>query len=245
MSEYGRIGWIVDAQLDFMDPMGRLYVRDLGDASDRGSVQIVEDLRRAAAWMYDHCDVVVFTGDWHAYGDAEIDTENPDPGRGTYPPHCMGRSQDPEERRGAEIIPEVRPSHPLVLEMGATAQEARRVAERAISERRPVFIRKNRFDVFEGNPATDAFLTGLADALVRPLEFYVAGVARDVCVTQAVDGMQARDLRVLALRDVTWGLGLEAEEDTLARWARKGEVITLADLPGVGGLADGSPVTDR
>jgi nicotinamidase-related amidase len=98
-------------------------------------------------------------------------------------------------------------------------------------EDRPVFIQKNRFNVFEGNEATDPFLEGLAEALRRPLELFVVGVARDVCVTGAVDGMQARGLRVRALKDATWGLGLEPEEVTLSRWAEKGEVLTADQLP--------------
>jgi nicotinamidase-related amidase len=74
-------------------------------------------------------------------------------------------------------------------------------------------------------------IQGLADAFGRPLEFYVIGVARDVCVTQAVDGMQDRGYLVTALKDATWGLGLEPEEETLARWAKKGQVLTVAELP--------------
>ena len=65
----------------------------------------------------------------------------------------------------------------------------------------------------------------------------MAGVARDVCVTQAIDGLQARGQRVTAIRDAMWGLGLEAEEDTLARWRRKGRVIEVADLPRDGSVA--------
>ena len=232
MKKYGKIGWVVDAQLDFMDPHGRLYVKDLGDQRDPGAIQIVGTLEKAVAWMQGHCEVVIFTGDWHAYADAEIDAENPDPQKGTYPPHCMGRSDDPVEREGAQIIPEIRPSDPLVLEIETSEDEARAVAARAVSEGRSVFIRKNRFDVFQGNGATEALIHGLADALQRPLEFYVVGVARDVCVTQAVDGMQARGLRVCALSDATWGLGLEPEETTLARWGEKGEIITVEELPG-------------
>ena len=55
-------------------------------------------------------------------------------------------------------------------------------------------------------------------------------MARDVCVTQAVDGLQDRGYRVTAVRDATWGLGLEPEEATLARWAVRGGVVTLAEL---------------
>ncbi len=68
------------------------------------------------------------------------------------------------------------------------------------------------------------------EAVGRALEFVVIGVARDVCVTQAVDGLQARGYAVTAVRDATWGLGLEAEAATLARWAGRGRVVTLAEL---------------
>ncbi|MXX56556.1 MAG: hypothetical protein F4Z44_12400, partial [Gemmatimonadetes bacterium] len=80
------VGWIVDVQSDFMDPSGRLYVRDLFDDSDPGAVRIVPALEEAAAWMRAHCDVMVYTGDWHGVEDDEIDPVAPDPSRGTYPP---------------------------------------------------------------------------------------------------------------------------------------------------------------
>jgi nicotinamidase/pyrazinamidase len=225
-----RIGWVVDAQVDFMDPDGRLYVKDLGSDEDVGSVRIVGTLRGAVDWMREHCGVTVFTGDWHGMEDEEIDPARPDPAMGTYPPHCMGRSDDPEERAGAEIIPEIRPSDPLVLTLEATPADAADLAWRAVVEHRPVFIRKKRFDVFEGNGATEAFLEALTRELGGSVEIVVVGVARDVCVTQAVDGMQARGYRVTALSDATWGLGLEPEAATLARWAKKGRVATLEEL---------------
>ena len=225
-----RVGWVVDAQVDFMDPGGRLYVKDLGSEEDLGSVQIVATLRRAVEWMQANCAVTVFTGDWHGMDDDEIDEVAPDPLSGTYPPHCMGRSDSPGERRGAEIIAEVRPLDPIVLGIHATDKQARFAAARAVTERRPVFIRKNRFDVFAGNESTEAFLEGLTASLDTLLTFVVVGVARDVCVTQAVDGLQARDYPVTVLSDATWGLGLEPEVTTLARWAEKGRVTTLDGL---------------
>ncbi len=227
-----RVGWIVDVQADFMDPAGRLYVRDLFDDSDPGAVRIVPALERVTAWMSEHCDVVVYTGDWHGLEDAEIDPVAPDPGRDTYPPHCMGRSPDQDERAGAEVIAEIRPVDPVVLAHDAGEEEARSAARRAVAERRPVFVRKTRFNVFEGNPGADAFVRSLGDALGRRPEFVVIGVARDVCVTQAVDGLLERGREVTAVRDATWGLGLEPEEVTLARWAEGGRVVTVAELVG-------------
>ena len=246
------VGWIVDVQEDFMNPEGRLYVRDLFDGSDPGAAEVIPALEAATAWMRAHCDVIVYTGDWHGLEDDEIDPVAPDPAAGTYPPHCMGRSPDAVERAGAEVIAQIRPRDPVVLAHDATDEDAARVARRAVAERRPVFVRKTRFDVFEGNAACEAFVRSLGEVLAtgagvgvaasagdegpapeavgRALEFVVIGVARDVCVTQAVDGLQARGYAVTAVRDATWGLGLEAEEDTLARWAGRGRVVTLAEL---------------
>jgi hypothetical protein len=65
--------------------------------------------------MHEKCDLLVYTGDWHGLDDEEIDLVSPDPLTGTYPPYCMGRSADPAERDVAAIIPEIRPSHPVVL----------------------------------------------------------------------------------------------------------------------------------
>lgn len=225
-----RVGWVVDAQVDFMDPAGRLYVKDLQDDTDPGAILIAPRLEAAVGWMRRNCAVVVYTGDWHGHEDDEIDVEAPDPLKGTYPPHCMGRSADPEERAGAAVIASIAPRDPLVLGLETSNEEAQRLAREAVRDRRDVFIHKTRFDVFAGNAATEAFVEGLVQVLGSQPEFVVAGVARDVCVTQAVDGLQARRHRVTALRDATWGLGLEAEADTLARWSRTGRVVTLDDL---------------
>ncbi|HEX8320197.1 cysteine hydrolase family protein [Longimicrobium sp.] len=224
------VGWVVDAQNDFMLPPergGRLYVHDLFDGGkDPGATQILPALVRAVDWMHAHCAVVVYTGDWHAYGDEEIDPVAPDAAKGTYPPHCMGLSEDPEERRGAEVIDEIRPANPVVLARDASEWEASEVARTALRERRPIFIHKSRFSVFEGNPATDALLDTLRDQL-GALEFVVAGVARDVCVKGAVEGFldPARLQPVTLVTDATWGLGLESEAESLARWMGDGAAL--------------------
>lgn len=231
----GRIGWVVDVQNDFMLPPaegGRLYVSDLSDPGDPGACLALEAIERAVSWMHDHCDVIVFTADWHDRDDLEIDEVNPDPAAGTYPPHCMGRSSDPDEARGAEIVDTIRPDDPLIVDLD-TDETAVPIARIAIAENRPVLIRKNQFDVFTGNTAADAFVSALAGELGGDPEFIVVGVSRDVCVTRAVDGLQHRGYRTTALKDAMWGLGLEPESSTIARWESKGgRVLTLEELSG-------------
>ncbi|MCY3808524.1 MAG: isochorismatase family protein [Gemmatimonadetes bacterium] len=224
------VGWVVDAQVDFLRPDGRLYVRDLFDDSDAGAAQIVPALEDVVGWMRDRCAVVVYTGDWHGHEDPEIDSVAPDPEAGTYPPHCMGRSSDADERAGAEIIGEIRPAGPLILPHDGGLADAEQTARRAVDGRLPVFVQKTRFDVFEGNAACEAFVGALVAALGGSTTFVVAGVARDVCVTQAVDGLIERGYDVAAVRDATWGLGLEPEEVTLERWAGVGRVVTVSEL---------------
>ena len=226
MSPRRVVGWVVDVQNDFMRPDGRLYVRDLGNVRDPGAREVEGTIAEALEWMRAHADLVVFTGDWHSYDDEEIDPDSPDPAMGTYPPHCMGRSDDPEERRGAEVIEVIRPRDPWILDVDASPDDGERAAYAALESGREVFIQKTRFDVFAGNRATEAFVKTVSDLLGGP-EFVVVGVARDVCVTQAVDGLLARRQVVTALRDATWGLGLEDEHTTLARWGEGGEVMTL------------------
>lgn len=219
----------MDVQNDFMRPDRRLYVHDLFDASDVGASLATPAIVQTVAWMREHCDVVVFTGDWHAYGDREIDTVSPDATKGTYPPHCMGLSDDPGERLGAAIIPEIDPGNSaLVLPRDASAGLAREIAESAVAKRRPVFIQKREFSVFEGNAGADTFVTALRAALGGSPEFVVCGVATDVCVKQAVDGLLDRSAPVQVVRDATWSLGLLPAAETFDAWEKRGARLTDA-----------------
>jgi len=228
------MGWIIDAQEDLMRPDGRFYIRDLNDDSDPGAAEVIPALKTALEWMRENCALMVFTGGWHGLEDPLIDALNPDPARGTYPPHSMGRSPNASERAGAEVVSEIRPHDPLILPHDAVVADAEAIAERAIRESRPVFVRKAGFDVFEGNPGTGAFLRAVSrriggDGGPAP-RLLVAGVPRDLSVSHAVSGMNERGYDVTVLKDTTWGLGLEAEADTLARWAGEGSVTTLGEL---------------
>ena len=207
-----------------------MYVADLTDPSDVGAVTVQSVIERAVEWMRANCVTIVFSADWHGADDAEIDAVSPDPSRGTYPPHCMGRSEDSDERDGAAIIASIRPADPLILDRNVDETRAGALARSAVQQGRPVIIRKNEFAVFTGNPCTEWFVRGLVEALGLAPEFVVVGVSRDVCMTAAVDGLQARGYSTIALRDATWGLGLEPESETLDRWHRGGKVVTLGDL---------------
>jgi nicotinamidase-related amidase len=229
-----RVGYLVDVQNDFMRtalPGGRLYVRHLHDPDDAGAEQIIPVLARLARWMYERCDAVILSGDWHGPADAEIDAMSPD-FRTTYPPHCMGRSVDAAECAGAELIPEVTPPRgSIILPWNATPEIAARVAAEAIDKALPVFVQKTQFSVWTGNPVMDVFTSELTERLRARPEIILAGVASDVCDDQAIRGFLARGYAVSVVRDAIHSLGSQPDEEILAGWEALGaRTTTLAEL---------------
>lgn len=211
--------WDVDTQLDFMTPPeqgGKLYVRDLADDSDPGATLVTPALKALSDYAREHGILRVATGDWHSLDHREIDAEAPD-FRETYPPHCMAGEP------GSEKIPETELREPIVVPLRAEPEIARAAVARARSEGRDIFLQKEEFSCFLGNPATDDLLKALAaDALV------VYGVALDVCVRYAVEGMLDRGETVWLVEDATWGLGLEDRDRLLRGWESRGLQRTTA-----------------
>ena len=207
------IFWDVDTQFDFMMPPergGKLYVKDINDEADEGAIQVAPALRRLSDYAREHGILRVATGDWHTLEHPEIDAEAPD-FQTTYPPHCMADEQ------GAEKIPETALRDPVTVPLEASETDARAAVRAAREQGRDIFVQKREFSCFTGNPATETLLRELnADAYV------VYGVATDVCVRHAVEGMLERGETVYVVDDATWGLGLEGKETLLSRWEEQG-----------------------
>lgn len=227
-----RIGLLVDVQTDFVRPDGRLYVRDPQDPEDPGATEIIPTLTALARWMNRNCDLVLYTADWHTEGDREIEAEAPD-FQTTFPPHCMGGSNDPGLRPGADIIAEVAPTNPVVVNRDASPEEGEARAREAVETGRPAVLRKSEFSLWEGCRAAPAFFEAVREALGgsgdAPLEVVTGGVARDVCVRFAVEGLP-EGFEPTVVADATWGLGLEPAMTLYKRWGRQGRVIQSEDL---------------
>ena len=65
----------MDVQRDFMEPEGRLYVKDLVIPPDPGANLAPPTIVEAVEWMREHARVMVYTGDWHGLEDPEIDAK--------------------------------------------------------------------------------------------------------------------------------------------------------------------------
>jgi nicotinamidase/pyrazinamidase len=216
--------WDVDTQFDFMTPPeegGLLYVKDPADPADPGARAIVPALRRLSDYAREHEILRVATGDWHTLDHREIDEASPDY-RDTFPPHCMAGE------RGSEKIPETALRDPIVIPLRAGEEQARDAVRRARAEGRDLFLHKEEFSCFAGNPATDALLDEL-----DPGRIVVYGVALDVCVRHAVEGMLDRGEHVVVVQDATWGLGLEQRDALLGRWEERGaRLASVEDVTG-------------
>lgn len=178
--------WNVDTQYDFVREDGKLPVP--------GAEQIENNLQTLTDYAAENDVRVVSTADWHNEDTQEI-ADDPDY-ETTFPEHCM------QETAGAEYVPATKPDDPYVVDW-----QDDEVDLDAIQENRELVLYKDKFDVFKGSPHTDAVLDEL-----DPEEVVVYGVATDVCVDFAVNGLLDRGYDVTVVEDATAGL---AEEDEL------------------------------
>jgi len=134
------IFWNVDTQIDFIYPRGKLYVpgaetlrpkwKELTRLAEKKSIRVVN------------------TADHHYPNSAEIDS-SPD-FVNTFPEHCMANT------RGADFIRETEPADPVIFDW-----DKEYLLPPELFDRRKVrnyIIRKDAFDVFEGQKLTDTIL---------------------------------------------------------------------------------------
>jgi nicotinamidase/pyrazinamidase len=166
--------WNVDTQVDFMNSEGKLYVTD--------AEQIKDTLAKITKFAKDNNVQVVNTADWHYADSAEL-SETPD-FINTFPPHCMANTP------GAELIPETKPEkYDSIIDWKNPKCDIK-------TDSTNFLVLKDKFDVFTGNQ----FTKRLIDAL-NPDVVYVYGVATNVCVDCAVNGLLDNGYKVVVFED--------------------------------------------
>lgn len=205
------IFWNVDTQYDFMRPDGNLPVGSGDGAED------IEDALAAVTEKAREKNIrVVNTADYHNKDSAEFSSE-PD-FEETFPPHCLAESG------GANYVPATQPEHPLELDWRESPDWAE-----VMSHEGDFVVYKDAFDVFAGAPESPH-----AEELVETLNpdhAVVYGVATDVCVDYAVEGLLERGVDVYVVEEAVKGIDPEVSEDAIDRWSSKG-----ADIGSIEGL---------
>jgi nicotinamidase-related amidase len=214
--ESDTILWRVDAEKDFMLPDGLLSV--FGDDKERAR-KVAANMQTVTEAADEYDARAVYTGDLHTMDDDEI-VEDPEDADfdDYYPMHCERGSE------GAEFIDEVvRHGYDAVREHAKeidfqveyTEDELRE----AVNQYRDILLRKNRFDVFQGTGTVDDGST-YADLVVdeiEPEKVVMDGVAADVCVDRAIEGLLKRGVDVYLVEDATEGIN-DGVEDCADDW---------------------------
>lgn len=198
--------WNVDTQIDFVYPRGKLYVQDAENL--RPQWKELTELAKENSIR------VVNTADYHYPNSAELDS-SPD-FVNTFPEHCMAGT------RGADYIRETDPEDSIIFDWDKEYLITPEFFNR--EEHRNFIIRKDAFDVFDGNPMTDTILKQL-----NPDTVVVYGVTTNVCVDAAVKGLAKKVNKVYVIKDAIKELpNIPLPFD---KWKKKGvEMITLAKL---------------
>ncbi|CAG7581171.1 MAG: Nicotinamidase/pyrazinamidase [uncultured marine phage] len=197
--------WNVDTQIDFMDSDGALYVE--------GAEEIKPTLKSLTDFAKENNIRVINTMDWH-YKDSEELSKEPDFAT-TFPPHCMA------DTTGATYVLETEPEDSYVIDWSIN------MGLQFLPNKRNITIRKDKFDVFEGNPNSSRVVDILKKGGIDTVVVY--GVAENVCVNCAVNGLVERGLNVVVVED---GIkGLPNIESPKPFWVESGvELINFEDL---------------
>ena len=201
-----RVFWDVDTQVDFMSPDGKLYVP--------GAETIAENLRRLTDFAHANGIRIVASSDNHDPDDAEL-SDTPD-FKDTFPPHCLRGTP------GQARIPQTALDNPLLIE---PEEKASALPDLLQNHAGDILFHKHWFDVF-----TNRNVSPVVDALsITDVVLY--GVALDVCVACAVEGLLQRHpgLALNVVEDAVRGIDEDGRDALLGGWQARGVTITNTD----------------
>lgn len=175
--------WCVDTQIDFMNEDGKLSVPN--------AEKIKPNLKKLTDFARDNNLKVINTMDWH-YEDSKELSDEPDFVE-TFPPHCMANTE------GARFVEETSPDRGTTMVVDWGEQKGMNFHD--IHKFRNIIIRKDAFDVFDGNSLTEAIVNNLGIPFLDRPTFVIYGVATNVCVKAAVEGITKRGYSVKVITD--------------------------------------------
>ncbi len=199
-----KIFWDVDTQLDFMNKDGALSVPDVSE--------IRNNLGKLAQYAKNNSIKIIKTGDFHTENDEKI-SNNPDI-INTFPKHCM------KGTIGASFITDACCGRPCVIVMPGDLAICSKDFKRDL-----IIIRKNKFDIFEGNHWTEGVLNFIDPK--KEAVIYVYGVALNVSVDYAIMENLKLGRKVYAILDCMKGLSHLDDTEisthaTITKWEKSG-----------------------
>jgi nicotinamidase/pyrazinamidase len=123
---------------------------------------------------------------------------------------------------GARFIDETSPDRGTTMLVDWSEQKGMNFHD--IHKSRNIIIRKDTFDVFEGNNFTEAIVNNLGIPFLGRPTFIVYGVSTNICVKAAVEGLTKRGYSVKVVTDAI--KGLPTLPDPTSEWVNN-ETIEL------------------
>lgn len=212
--------WNVDTQYDFMRETYEVDGEPKEGKLPVPARHIEDNLEQLTETAADYNIRVVNTADWHNEETEEItyDQEEWENDPTKFPPHCMQGTD------GAKYVPATRPDAAETYRIDWQDDD---VDMDALTDNRNVVLYKDKFNAFDpdGAPHTDTVLDELA-----PDRAVVYGVATDVCVDFAVNGLLDRGVEVYVVEDAIDGLGVDRPLDEVKQdWEDRGAELVTTD----------------
>jgi nicotinamidase/pyrazinamidase len=176
----------------------------------KGAETIEPNLKRLTDYAKAHDITVVNTADWHTPESKEL-SDTPD-FLTTFPKHCMRHT------RGAMHVKATAAEKPYAIDWQHKDIDLARIG------RRNIVIYKDHFDVFQGNPHTEAVL-----AYLKPDRAVVYGVATNVCVDYAVRGLRQRGVETCVVTDAIKELPNIPVDPVYNAWTKLGVTFTTTE----------------
>ena len=194
---------IVDAQKDFMNSDGALYVPDA--ESIKGNIAKLVDK------AIDRNITMLFTADYHDEKDPEFEV---------FPPHCV------KGKIGQQLIDELLTGIGLFLK---PKEETTPIQEDTVDEVDGIMFTKATYNVFDKDLGNQHFVNFIKDNAVETA--VVCGVATDYCVKAAVLGLLDMGVKVVIVSDAIKGVDVNPgdTDKAMGEMTAAGAILTTTE----------------
>ncbi|MBP7147344.1 MAG: cysteine hydrolase family protein [Acidobacteria bacterium] len=198
--------WDCGGQFDLADIDGKLYVP--------GAVTIRARLARLAAHARSLGTPRIALLVTHQPGDPDI-AEKPDY-KASFPAHCLAGTP------GHRQVPELAFAQPVVI--ARDKQDRNAVIDRVRAGRDEIAVEIPTFDPWS-NPMSEVVLETLGRRRV-----IAYGIPADRSVVPSIEGLLARGLEVLLVRDACRPFAQPAWDTAIAGWAERVALVSTSDV---------------
>lgn len=187
----------IDTQVDFIMPYGKLYIKN--------AERLLTNLKLLTDFAHKNNIQIVATSDSHSLTDKEI--SNTPNFIETFPPHCISNTD------GAKKIKETELQNPLIINYAADISIEAKIYE----HNKDFLILKKEFDMFS-NP-----FSLIVFKILAPQKIVVYGVATDVCVKFAIEGLLNSGYKeIWFVKDASEGIDPAKISQLLRDWESRG-----------------------